>query len=81
MLSIFQFTDILKKYFFWNSLNQQVLQKLENDLEHFKTFLEQAWHNQRDDGGTLLPELEGLWRLPKKHLCCSFYSIIVLDSE
>ena len=34
-----------------------------------------------DDGETWLPELEGLWSLPNKHLCCSFYSIIVLDSE
>ena len=35
MLFIFQFTDNLGEIFYWNLLNQQVLQKLKNVLEHF----------------------------------------------
>ena len=32
---IFQFTDNSGEIFYWNLLNQQVLQKLKNVLEHF----------------------------------------------
>ena len=77
MLFIFQFTDILKIFFFWNSLNQQVLQKLENDLDHFITFLEQAWHNQMDDGEHGCQN----WRDYEGSQKSTFFSIIVLDSE
>ena len=35
MLFIFQFTDNSGEIFYWNLLNQQVLQKLKNVLEHF----------------------------------------------
>ena len=35
MLIIFQFTDNSREIFYWNLLNQQVLQKLKNVLEHF----------------------------------------------
>ena len=35
MLFIFQFTDNWGEIFYWNLLNQQVLQKLKNVLEHF----------------------------------------------
>ena len=34
-LFIFQFTDNSGEIFYWNLLNQQVLQKLKNVLEHF----------------------------------------------
>ena len=35
MLFIFQFTDDSGEIFYWNLLNQQILQKLKNVLEHF----------------------------------------------
>ena len=35
MMFIFQFTDNSGEVFYWNLLNQQVLQKLKNVLEHF----------------------------------------------
>ena len=44
MLFIFQFNDNSGEIFYWNLLNQQVLQKLKNVLEHFRTVLEQACH-------------------------------------
>ena len=86
MLFIFQFTNILKKYFFWNSLNQQVLKKLENILEHFRTFLEKACHNQMDDGEKHGCQNLSDYETPQKALVWQFLdgkydSIIVLDSE
>ena len=53
MLFIFQFTDNSGEIFYWNLLNQQVLQKLKNE-NIFRTVLEQAchyhWFNQIDVG-------------------------------
>ena len=56
-----------------------------NIPEYFRTFQEQACHNQMDDGITYLPELEGLWRRYKifvwQFLDGKYDSIIVWDSE
>ena len=90
MLFIFQFTDNSGEIFYWNLLNQQVLQKLKNVLEHFRTVLEQACHyhkfNQIDVGKNMAARIGGIMKAPQKALVAvSRWQIwqyyIVWDSE
>ena len=56
-------------------MNQQVLQRFENALEHFRTFLEQACHNQMDDGETMAARIGGIMKAPKN--TCMAVSILL----
>ena len=83
MLFIFQFTDNSGEIFYWNILNQQVLQKLKNVLEqacHYHKF------NQIDVGKNMAARIGGIIKAPQKALVVvSRWQIwqyyIVWDSE